>query len=113
MTSPAMKHRLSQLQDECDRLRPLADAARATLTHDDSRAKRDAAWGELRTLLASYRAGDSGEAAIYLVGRAQQLVAHADEPGVIIAAYEAAKARLRGFEEDARRRELTRQESES
>lgn len=100
--TPALRHRLAQLQDECDRLRRLAEVARAELAHPDAIAKRDAAWIELRTLLAAYKVGDSGEAAIYLLGRATQLVERADEHGTVIAEYERTRDHLRKLEATVR-----------
>lgn len=91
-----IKARVTDLQDRLDRLRPDYDRAKAA--HAQGASTRDAAWVKLHALFADFRAGDGGDKAIYLLGRASQVAADADAAGAVIAEHDELRERLRKLE---------------
>lgn len=93
--------RLAEIDAELGRLRPDYEAAKIRVTAPAAREQQDAAWGELREVLAAAgSAGVTGETALFVLGRVTQIVAHATprEALKILADYEALRERRRKLE---------------
>jgi len=96
MTDPRLTARIRELQDRLERLRP--DYERAKVSHAQGGPARDAAWLTLHALFSEFRAGDGGDKAIYLLGRAAQVAEDADAAGSVIAEHDELRERLRKLE---------------
>lgn len=96
MSRATVTSRIADYQDRLDRLRP--EYERAKITHAQGVTTRDAAWPKLHALFADFRAGDGGDKAIYLLGRAAQLIADADAAGAVIAEHDELRERIRKLE---------------
>lgn len=96
MTDARLTARIRELQERLERLRP--EYERAKLQHAQSGPAREAAWLTLHALLSDFHAGDPGDKAIYLLGRAAQVLADADAAGAVIAEHDELRERMRKLE---------------
>jgi hypothetical protein len=90
--------RIAELDAELSRLRPEYDRVKANLGGEGFQRRLVEGWNELHVLMAFFNPGDSGEKALFMLGRIAGLVQSIDGDLNIVRGYEALRERRRKLE---------------